>query len=223
MREQARAAAQVPLDAARRDQIRELAQDFPRVWQDPATPDRERKRMIRLLLEDVTLLRTATGFTLGLRWRSGATETLELPLLRSAPDARRTAATVVARVDELLATMTDAAVAETLNAEGYRTGTGQPFDRLLVRYIRVTYGLTDPFTRLRAQGYLTKAEMAARLGIDPHTLVAWKRQGWVRAIPYNDKGECVYDPHGPCPPKWKRKRSAPSAPPLATTQEGGAP
>lgn len=114
-------------------------------------------------------------------------------------------------------------MAETLNAEGYRTGTGQPFDRLLVRYIRVTYGLTDPFTRLRAQGYLTKAEMAARLGIDPHTLVAWKRQGWVRAIPYNDKGECVYDPHGPCPPKWKRKRSAPSAPPLATTQEAGAP
>lgn len=104
VREQARAVAQVPLDAARRDPMRQLAQDFPRVWQDPATPDRERKRMVRLLLEDVTLLRTATGFTLGLRWRSGATETLELPLLRSAPDARRTAATVVARVDELLAT-----------------------------------------------------------------------------------------------------------------------
>jgi len=27
-----------------------LASDFPRVWQDPNTPDRERKRMARLLL-----------------------------------------------------------------------------------------------------------------------------------------------------------------------------
>ncbi|MFP3560327.1 recombinase family protein, partial [Paraburkholderia sp. SIMBA_049] len=34
-----------------------LASNFPRLWRDPATPDRERKRMIRLLLEDVTLNR----------------------------------------------------------------------------------------------------------------------------------------------------------------------
>ena len=45
------------LEAAQREAILSLATDFPRLWQDPGTPDRERKRMVRLLIEDVTLLR----------------------------------------------------------------------------------------------------------------------------------------------------------------------
>ena len=43
------------LDEQSREKIRALATDFPRLWNDPNTPDRERKRMIRLLIEDVTL------------------------------------------------------------------------------------------------------------------------------------------------------------------------
>ena len=43
--------------AEQRAGILQLATDFPRLWSDPNTPDRERKRMLRLLLEDVTLLR----------------------------------------------------------------------------------------------------------------------------------------------------------------------
>jgi len=38
-------------------QMRSLAADFPRIWNDPNTSDRDRKRMARLLIEDVTLLR----------------------------------------------------------------------------------------------------------------------------------------------------------------------
>jgi hypothetical protein len=41
----------------KRQQIRELATDFPQLWNDPHTPDRERKRMLRLLIEDITLLK----------------------------------------------------------------------------------------------------------------------------------------------------------------------
>lgn len=40
-----------------RDAIFKIASDFPRLWQDPLVPDRERKRMVRLILEDVTLLK----------------------------------------------------------------------------------------------------------------------------------------------------------------------
>ena len=43
------------LDEERRKQILALATDFPRLWNDVNTPQRERKRMVRLLLEDVTL------------------------------------------------------------------------------------------------------------------------------------------------------------------------
>jgi hypothetical protein len=49
-----------------------LATDFPRLWRDPNTPDRERKRMIRLLIEDVTLLR-GKHITLHLRFPAEGT------------------------------------------------------------------------------------------------------------------------------------------------------
>ena len=44
------------INEQQRARIAALAHDFPRLWQDPKTPDRERKRMVRLLLADVTLI-----------------------------------------------------------------------------------------------------------------------------------------------------------------------
>jgi hypothetical protein len=52
--EQQSQADRLLLDEQGREKIRALATDFPRVWNDPETPNRERKRMIRLLIEDVT-------------------------------------------------------------------------------------------------------------------------------------------------------------------------
>jgi hypothetical protein len=40
------------------DRYRQLATDLPAIWNDPATPMRERKRIARLLLTDVTVTRT---------------------------------------------------------------------------------------------------------------------------------------------------------------------
>ena len=77
------------LDGQQREQILALATDFPRLWQDPAVPQRERKRMIRLLLEDVTLLR-ADEVVAHIRFRGGATHSLHLPLPLSAWQLRKT-------------------------------------------------------------------------------------------------------------------------------------
>jgi hypothetical protein len=60
------------LDATQRARILGLATDFPRLWAHPDTPDRERKRMIRLLIDDVTLLRTSDGLTAHVRFRGGS-------------------------------------------------------------------------------------------------------------------------------------------------------
>ena len=61
-----------------RPKIAALASDFPRVWQDPKTPDRERKRIVRLLLEDVTLIRN-DEIIVHVRFKGGGTKTLTLP------------------------------------------------------------------------------------------------------------------------------------------------
>jgi len=40
------------------EDIRKLAEDFPAVWNDPRTSAKQRKQMVHLLIEDVTLLKT---------------------------------------------------------------------------------------------------------------------------------------------------------------------
>lgn len=195
------------LSDSRRQEIRALATDFPRLWRDPRTPCRERKRMARLLIEDVTLLK-GDVITIQIRFRGGATRILSLPLLLSAPDARRTPQDVIREVDRLLDQHTDEGVAAELNAKGFRTGTNQAFDRLFVRYVRLTYGLEDRYSRLREAGLLTKEEMAEQLGVDSSTVRLWRRQGLVEGVLYDDKGQCLFKPPPEgLPPKGKHKRA----------------
>ncbi len=117
------------------ERIQALVADLPRVWHDPRTPARERKRMLRLLIEDVTLLRDRT-IQLHIRWKGGATTSLECPIPRGAPDLRRTPATIVEMVRALTPEQTDRQIADTLNGRWLRTGTGQLFTRLRVRHAR---------------------------------------------------------------------------------------
>jgi hypothetical protein len=61
-------------------QILALAEDFPRLWKDAGTSDRDRKRMARLILEDVTLIRDRTLITAHVRFKGGATRVLSVPM-----------------------------------------------------------------------------------------------------------------------------------------------
>jgi hypothetical protein len=66
-----------------RDRVHALASDLPRVWNDPRTPARDRKRMLRLLIEDVTLVKNQK-IHIHIRWKAGATTSMERPLPLSA-------------------------------------------------------------------------------------------------------------------------------------------
>src|SRR6266851_2898925 len=94
--------------------------DFPRVWHHERTLDRDRKRMVRLLLEDVTL-RKDEVLTAQVRFKGGATQTITLPISQG----RRSAQEVLTLIDQLLDDYTDAEVAEHLNQRGWRTYEGK--------------------------------------------------------------------------------------------------
>lgn len=203
--ERQRQGDRVILDDAQRAQILALATDFPRLWRDPGTPDRERKRMARLILEDVTL-RKGERITVHVRFKGGVTQTLVLPLPLSAWQLHQTGPEVVREIDRLLDHHTDGEIAALLNQQGLRSGEGRPFHRRVVRKIREAYGLTDRFTRLRARGMLPLQEIAARLDICEDVVKRWRRHGLLRAQPLNDKGEYLYEPPGDdAPVKGKHK------------------
>jgi hypothetical protein len=192
---------------AQHARIMALAGDFPRLWQDPQTPDREKKRMIRLMLEDVTLIKR-DEIIVHVRFRGGAVQSFSRPLPLSAPFLRKTPAEVVGEVDRLLERHTETEIAAILNEKGLRSGTGQAFTPMTVLNIRRNYGLQDRYQRLRTTGLLTVEELASRLSLAPSVVKDWRDRGLLKAHRYNDKGQCLYEPPPEnLPGKFKRKQS----------------
>jgi DNA invertase Pin-like site-specific DNA recombinase len=172
-----------------------LAQDFPRLWRDPAIEDRDRKRMIRLLVEDVTIVR-GEQITLYLRFRGGAARTVTLPQPLRSWEGWMTDAEVVSRIDQLLNTNTFGEIADLLNQSGFRSGKGQRFTSRYIARIQKQYLLPSRFDRLRARGLLTLPEMASALAVHPSTVKTWATHGLLRAHAYTDKPEYLYEPPG---------------------------
>ena len=125
------AADRARLTDEQRARVLALAADFPRLWHDPKTPQRERKRMIRLLIEDVTLQRTDV-ITAHVRFRGGSARTLTLPIPLRAWELKQTSPEVLAEVNTLLDSHTPGHIAELLNQQGHRSGNGRPFTRKMV-------------------------------------------------------------------------------------------
>ena len=176
-----------------RQRIRDLAADVPAVWDDPATPPRERKRILGLLLEDVTLLRQDDEITLAVRFRGGATTTLRVPLRIGPWRGRKTHPKVVARAATLLASHTAAEVATLLNADGFTTGAGIPFNIEAIQWLCHRYELRDRRDHLRAAGRLTAVEIGARLRLAATQVGRWRADGRLTATRCNQK-DWLYDP-----------------------------
>jgi len=188
------------LSAEQRASILALATNFPRLWRDPNTPDRERKRMVRLLVEDVTLKRDE-DIILQIRFKGGATKTINVPLPLNAWQQRATNPEVIREIDRLLERHTYSQIASTLNGRAQLSGEGKPFTSHIVARIRQKYGLASRYDRLRKAGMLTLREMAALLGITSQRVKIWHRNGVLRGHAYTDKNECLYEHPGdnlPC-------------------------
>ena len=193
--EQQRQADSAVIDPQQRERILALARDFPRLWQDPNTPDRERKRMTRLLLEDVTLTK-GKDITIHVRFKGGATDVLTLPLPRRVYELRKLSPAVIQEIDGLLDCHTADEIAKILNERGLRAGAGGPFDAVGIQHALRCYGLKSRQQRLRETGLLTSAEMAAMLHTSPTMIWYWRRHGVLNGEAYG-KNKFLYHPPGP--------------------------
>jgi DNA invertase Pin-like site-specific DNA recombinase len=183
------------LNSEQRARVLALAKDFPRLWNDPRTPNRERKRMVRLLLEDVTLNK-GREINAHIRFKGGTTQTLTWPLPPPIAELRKNPAYMVAEVDRLLDDYTHGQIAAILSHKGMHTVDGTPLTRMNIRYIQEAYGLVSRYDRLRNRGMLTMAEVGERLNVAPATVKSWNQAGFLTSHPYNDKNECLFEPPG---------------------------
>jgi hypothetical protein len=164
-----------------REEIEALARDLPQLWAAPTTSAKDRKRLVRSLVADVTVTSEPAGprLAIGIRWRSGGAEEVVTQRWASAALSRRTQAAVVEFVSRLAPERTDAEIADELNAGGWTTGTGRPFDVAAVRWVRFVHRI--PSQPLFAPGELTVEQVAERVGISAGVVYYWISHGQLEA------------------------------------------
>jgi DNA invertase Pin-like site-specific DNA recombinase len=179
------------INAEQRTKILALASDFPRLWNDPKTLDRDRKRMARLLLEDVTL-RREQEVVVQVRFKGGATRQLRLPLPQNAWELKRTKPEIVSEIDRLSDQHTDGEIACLLNQRDWRSGGGCPFTVRIVNRLRRDYHVKSLADRLRAEGWLTVREIATMLDCKSNLINYWRKIGLLAARRFCDRRDYLY-------------------------------
>lgn len=194
------------LDAEKESKILSLVSDFSRLWNDPATPARERKRMVRLLIEDVTLQRDGQEVTANILFKAGATRRLTLAIPANASERYKTNSKVVEEIDRLLDHHHEAEIAELLNERGLIPPRGRRFTTSKISTLRATYNLKSRYRRLRDRGYLRAKELAGRLQTDRHAIGRWRRQGLLRIHYFGNRLYLYEDPTIGATPEEVRDR-----------------
>jgi DNA invertase Pin-like site-specific DNA recombinase/uncharacterized protein YndB with AHSA1/START domain len=213
------------LSVEEKSRLHALGSDLRKVWTAPTTTDRDRKELLRTLLEEVIVevYRSEHRAHLTLRWRGGELAEIDLPLPRSQPRGRRTSEDTLSLLPRLAALYPDEVIAGILNRQGRKTASGERFTANQVGSLRRYRDIprfqpsTDP-----PQGEVVSIHKAAQiLGMNTSTIHRWLAEGFIA-------GEQV-TPGAP----WQirvteqlRARIAPQAPPeylpmLETTMKLG--
>src|SRR5262252_1279039 len=157
-----------------------LARDLPRLWHASTTPSKDRKRMLRLLIKDITVekLSAHKQLLVHIRWQGGACSDLNLQLPPKIADRVRYPATVVNRVRDLAQRLSDDEIAESFNREGHVSALGRPFRVSMIEWIRYRYQI--PKATLIRPEELTVQQVAERFRVSPHVVYYWIDRGMIQ-------------------------------------------
>ena len=166
-----------------REQLLALGSDLGRVWSAPTTTDRDRKQLLRCLIEEAMLDvdREERRATVTLRWRGGALTELAVPLPKPQP-AIRTDEDTIALIERLAVHYDDATIAGILNRQGRRSATGERFTRIIVGSLRRHRNIPTykPPAEPPDGELLPVGKAAAELGVAPSTIFRWLQDGFIR-------------------------------------------
>ena len=165
-------------------QIEQLAMDLPRIWYNKKTTSTDRKRLLRVLISDVTLKRNDTTAKVAIRWKTSTITNLKVRLAQKECDRIRTSSKVIEIIKELAPTHTDAQIAEELNERGFVSGKGNKFTKKNVNWLRndrkISGGCPEfPYNLnlQRGDGMYSTRGVAQLLGIKIHQVHYLREKG----------------------------------------------
>jgi DNA invertase Pin-like site-specific DNA recombinase len=171
------------LSPEEKTRIRALGSDLRKVWTAPTTTDRDRKELLRALLEEVIVAvdRVEYRAHLTLRWRGGELTDIDLPVPRFQPRGLRTNEDIISLLPRLAALYPDEVIAGILNRQGHKTATGERFTANQVGSLRRYRGI--PRFQPPAQspvGEVVPIRKAAQIfGMNTSTIHRWLAEGFI--------------------------------------------
>lgn len=173
-----------PLAEADRQAVRDLATDLPALWSASTTTTADRKRLLRLVVQEVTLKadpeKRSASFTV--MWSGGTTTTHQVTCPPMGWHCV-TDANLIARIRELATAYPDHQIAELLNVEDVRTRTGKEWTYGRVFSIRKQHHIPtscplDPVASTpRGDGLVSVKTAAQMLNISPALVHLWSKMG----------------------------------------------
>jgi hypothetical protein len=166
-----------------REHLLALGADLAAVWDAPTTTPRDRKELLRALIDEVILSvdRNAPAAHLTLRWKGGLLTDIDVPLPRSRPATVRTDEETLDLVRRLAGFYPDTVIAGILNKQGRTTARGHRFEANRVAHLRSHWRI--PCFQSKSQPadgeIMTVAAAAAALNVTPSTLHRWLNDGLI--------------------------------------------
>ena len=160
-----------------REQILALARDLPRLWQAETTSAKDRKRLLRLLIQDITVERgPEREVQLHVRWFGGECEDLTVTLPAKIQDRLRYPPERIEEIRRLATEHTDAEIAEVLNQRGQTSSRGQLFTAKMIAWIRWKYRIPTIVLQ-RQPKEMTVSEVASEFGVAKNVVHYWIQRG----------------------------------------------
>lgn len=165
-----------------------LARDLPKLWRAATTEPKDQKRMLRLLIRDITVEKLADErqIVMHVRWQGGACRDISVALPGSIADQLRYTPQMVERVRELSRDLSDPQIVKALNQQGIRSSHGLPFTLAMIKWIRYRYGIAS-VCQMRP-GELTVKQLAERLAVSIHFVHYWIKRGLIEARQLDGRG-----------------------------------
>ena len=165
-----------------------LARDLPRLWRAPTTQAKDRKRMLRLLIRDITVEKSPAQrqVIMHVRWQGGACTDTTVSLPAPIAERIRYPAAIVTQVHELSHRLSDPQIVAHLNQQGLRSPHGKPFTLSMIKWLRYRYDI--PSVSLKRPEELTVRQVADRYGVSIHVVYYWIERSVVEARQLDGRG-----------------------------------
>jgi len=171
---------QRPLSEAELVRARELGRNLDAVWEAETTTVKDRKRLLRCLIEEVQLRSAKNRYHVLIAWKGGSTTEREVVRFAPGGSTKATPLETVALVRELAREFDDSQIARILNRQGRRSGRDLAFTKESVTSLRGKNRIPiapKPEPRDEREGPFTLDDAARELRVTTATVQRWLKEG----------------------------------------------